>query len=182
MGGGGRRVPTATLQAIQTVSFLTPLTGGTQVQRGHVIYLGHMAKATRVLSTESKGPAPWAEANSGQGWVGTELAPETQGQPEGWSRCWALSNSGDFWRGPRSSDGRDEPGLPVAPSRHANWGWGDAGSLCLYRPCPSLSRVPLVLPHQQWLFLFPAVFSQQPVLGGGVAGGIRGSGSQRAAG
>lgn len=59
-------------------------------------------------------------------------------------------------------------------------GPGSPRSPTFTTPAPGLScALAPILPHQQQLFLFPAVFSQQPSLGGGWGSRRRGRGLRR---
>lgn len=103
-----------------------------------------------------------------QGWDGAEVAPETWGQLGSRGQPRAGRGVGPPAGVPSSAvAGTSHGSRPCGSIRRCIWGWGIPSSVHSTTPAPGPScALAPILPHQQQLFLFPAVFSQQSLLGG----------------
>lgn len=97
-------------------------------------------------------------------------------------RPWGQWVPGGTPGGPQLCSGRNRPGHPHSSIGRCSWGWGIPGSLHLCHPSPRpfMRSGPHSASSAQ-LFLFPAVFSRQPlcVCGRGGGGGGRERDNQR---
>lgn len=67
---------------------------------------------------------------------------------------------------PQGTTGLQWQELAKYPPKGAHGAWGTLFPVTSSTATPGFGVCRPILPHQQWLFLFPAVFHQQPALQG----------------